>query len=149
MKKFTLLLAIAFGILTSCDSKKAIVSSGSQSLEGNWELTYISGPRIAFDGLYPNEKPNVTFNIKENLVMGKNSCNNYSGTFKAEGSTMKFDENGMVSTKMFCEGGGESTYMNTLKKINSYTITDDGKTLNLLTGDITMMRFERKYAVQN
>lgn len=149
MKKHILLLALTFGFLTSCNSKKAIVPSGSQSLEGNWELTYISGPRIAFEGLYPNQKPNITFNINENLVMGKNSCNNYTGSFKAEGSKINFNEKGMASTKMFCEGEGESIYMNTLEKINGYSITDEGKTLNLLVGDVAMMRFERKYTVQN
>lgn len=149
MKKLILALAVTFGFLTSCDSKKAVVASGSQSLEGNWELNYISGPRIAFDGLYPNDKPNITFNIKENLVMGKNSCNNYTGTFKAEGSRITFNENGMASTKMFCEGEGESVYMNTLQKINGFSITDEGKTLNLLVGDVAMMRFERKYAVRH
>jgi len=149
MKKITLLFVLAFGFLASCDSKKALVASGSQSLEGNWELNYISGPRIAFDGLYPNEKPNITFNISGNLVMGKNSCNNYTGSFKAEGSKISFDEKGMASTKMFCEGEGEAIYMNTLKKINGYSITDEGKTLNLLVGNVAMMRFERKYSVRH
>ncbi|RZK08021.1 MAG: META domain-containing protein [Flavobacterium sp.] len=149
MKKFTLLLALAFGFFTSCDSKKALVPTGSQSLEGSWELNYISGPRIVFEGLYPNEKPNITFNIKENLVMGKNSCNNYTGNFKAEANTITFNEAGMASTKMFCEGQGESTYMTTLAKINGFSISDDGKTLTLLTGDVAMMRFERKYGVRH
>ena len=149
MKKITLLLALTFGIFTSCDSKKALVPSGSQSLEGNWELNYISGPRIAFEGLYPNEKPNITFNIKENLVMGKNSCNSYTGNFKAEANKITFKEAGMASTKMFCEGQGESTYMTTLAKINGFSISEDGKTLTLLTGDVAMMRFERKYGVRH
>jgi len=147
MKKLTLLLAITIGFLISCDSKKAVATSGSDSLEGNWELTYISGPRIAFEGLYPNQKPNITFNLKEERVMGKNSCNNYSGKIKVEGSKITFDDQGMISTKMFCEGEGENTYMNTLGKINGYSISDNGKTLSLLTGDVAMMRFERKYEV--
>lgn len=147
MKKLTLLLAITIGFLTSCNSKKEVALVGSKSLEGNWELSYISGPRIAFDGLYPNQRPDITFNLKENRVMGRNSCNNYSGKVKVEGNTIDFDEDGMVSTKMFCEGEGESIYMNTLNKVNAYTITDGGKTLSLLVGDVEMMRFERKYKV--
>lgn len=147
MKKLTLLLAITLGFLASCDSKKGVPLSGSKSLEGNWELNYISGSRIAFDGLYPNQKPDITFNLKENRVMGRNSCNNYSGSIKVEGNAIDFDEKGMISTKMFCEGEGESVYMNTLKKIDGYSITNEGKTLNLLVGDVEMMRFERKYKV--
>lgn len=147
MKKLILLLAITFGILTSCDSKKEVALVGSKSLEGNWELTYISGPRIAFDGLYPNQKPDITFNLKENRVMGRNSCNNYSGKVKVEGNTIAFDKAGMISTKMFCEGEGENVYMNMLAKVNAYTITDGGKVLSLLVGEVEMMRFERKYKV--
>lgn len=36
---------------------------GEQALSGTWELDYISGPRIAFQGLYPNEKPSITFDL--------------------------------------------------------------------------------------
>lgn len=148
MKNITLLLALVCGTLLSCSSKKELVPTGSKSLEGNWELTYITGPRIAFDGLFPNEKPNITFNIANNLVMGKNSCNSYTGSFKAEGSKMRFDE-GMASTKIFCEGQGETTYMAALQKIDGFTISEDGKTLNLLAAGVEMMRFERKYAVRH
>ncbi len=42
---------------------------------------------------------------------------------------------------MACQGNGDSVYMDTLNKIESYTITDNGKTLNFLLGDIVMMRF--------
>lgn len=147
MKKLTLVLAITFGFFASCDSKKAVAAAGVDSLEGNWELNYISGPKIAFEGLYPEQKPNITFVLKEDKVMGKNSCNNYSGKMKVKGNTINFDKNGMISTKMFCDGEGENLYMNTLQKVNAYSITDEGKTLNLLMGDVAVMRFERKYAV--
>ena len=147
MKRLTLLLAITFGIFVSCDSKKAVAATGSNSLEGNWELNYISGPKIAFEGLYPDQKPNITFVLKENKVMGKNSCNNYSGKIKVDANTIYFDENGMISTKMFCGGEGESLYMNTLQKVNGYSISEDRKTLNLLMGDIAVMRFDRIYKV--
>jgi hypothetical protein len=34
--------------------------------------------------------------------------------------------------------------MNTLSKVTSYTISDDGKTLNLISGDIETMHFNKK-----
>ena len=34
------------------------------SLDGTWELNYVAGPRIAFNGLYPNNKPTITFDLK-------------------------------------------------------------------------------------
>lgn len=42
------------------------------------------------------------------------------------------------------DGQGEQVFMNTLQKITSYNITDDGKTLNFMSGDIAMMRFTKK-----
>ena len=46
-------------------------------------------------------------------------------------------------TMMACQGTGEATYMKTLEKIDSYSISKDGKTLSLIAGTIEMMRFEK------
>jgi hypothetical protein len=48
-------------------------------------------------------------------------------------------------TKMMCmDIQGEDVYMSTLEKIDSYSISEDGKTLNFIMGDTAMMRFEKK-----
>lgn len=113
-------------------------------LEGNWELNYFTGLRIAFDGLYPEKKPTINFNSKENLVSGNNSCNSYTGKFSLTGNKINFPEP-MTSTRMMClDGQGEKVFMSTLSKIRSYSITDDGKTLNLISGDIVTMRFTKR-----
>lgn len=142
MKKLILSLTIFCSVLISCNSLKTS-NSKTTSLEGSWELNYISGPRIAFDGLYPNSKPTITFDLKENRVSGKNSCNSYSGTLNADGNKINF-KGPMAVTKMFCPGEGENIYMATLEKIDSYSISEDGKTLNFIMGDIAVMRFEKK-----
>ena len=114
------------------------------SLEGNWELNYISGPRIAFEGLYPNAKPTIRFDFGENRVSGNNSCNTYSGQLKTDGNVISFTQP-MAVTRMMCpDNQGETTYMATLEKIDSYSISEDGKTLNFMMGDIAMMRFVKK-----
>jgi heat shock protein HslJ len=142
MKKIILSLTLFCSVLISCNSVKT--ANGQQAaLQGAWELNYISGPRIAFSGLYPDNKPTITFNLKEDRVSGKNSCNSYSGTLNADESKINFKEPMMV-TKMFCPGEGENVYMNTLQKIDSYSVSEDGKTLNFIMGDIVMMRFEKK-----
>lgn len=142
MKKIFFLLTILCLTFISCNTVKTITSKIT-SLEGTWELNYVTGPRIAFDGLYPNKKPIITFDLKENSVSGSNSCNRYSGKLNNNGSKISFKEP-MAVTKMFCPGDGENIYMSTLQKINSYSISEDGKTLNLIMGDIVMMRFEKK-----
>ncbi|RKS92297.1 heat shock protein HslJ [Flavobacterium limicola] len=142
MKKIILSLTLFCSVLISCNSLKT-ANSQKAALQGAWELNFISGPRIAFSGLYPNDAPTITFDLKENRVSGKNSCNSYSGTLNADGNKISFKEPMMV-TKMFCPGEGENVYMNTLQKIDSYSVSEDGKTLNFKMGDIVMMRFEKK-----
>ena len=142
MKKIILSLTLFCSVLISCNSVKT-ASSQKAALQGAWELNFISGPRIAFSGLYPDNKPTITFNLKETSVSGKNSCNSYAGKLNVDGSKISFKEPMMV-TKMFCPGEGENVYMNTLQKIDSYSVSEDGKTLNFIMGDIVMMRFEKK-----
>jgi heat shock protein HslJ len=114
------------------------------SIEGTWELNYISGSRIAFGGLYPNKKPIITFDLKESRVSGNNSCNSYNGKLAVDGNKISFKAP-MATTKMMCmDAKGETVYMMTLQKIDSYTVSEGGKTLNFSMGDVPMMRFEKK-----
>ncbi|WP_426484368.1 META domain-containing protein [Flavobacterium sp. 2] len=136
---FTLVLFSA--VLISCKCQK---TDSVSKLDGNWELNYITGPRIAFDGLYPNKKPTINFNTKENQVSGNNSCNSFTGKLSITGNKIDFTQP-MAVTKMMCmDGQGEQVFMSTLQKITSYDVTDDGKTLNFISGDIAMMRFTKK-----
>lgn len=128
-------------ILISCKCKK---TDSVSKLEGNWELNYITGPRIAFDGLYPNKKPTINFDLKENHISGNSSCNSFNGKLVLDGNKIDFTQP-MAMTKMMCQDGqGEQVFMSTLQKITTYEVTDDGKTLNLISGDIAMMRFTKK-----
>ncbi|PUV21412.1 META domain-containing protein [Sphingobacterium athyrii] len=111
-----------------------------QNLSGTWELDYISGPRIAFEGLYPNRKPTMTFNTVDGKINGNSSCNNYNATFKTNGHQISFGP--IMSTKMACEGSGEATFFSTLEKVNSYDVSEN--TLTFIMGDIAIMRFKRK-----
>lgn len=131
-------------VLVSCNASKAQKSDSVSKLEGTWELDYITGPRIAFDGLYPNKKPTINFDIKENRVSGNNSCNSFTGKLVVTGNKIDFNQP-MAVTKMMCQDRqGEQVFMSTLPKITSYDVTDDGKTLNFISGDIAMMRFTKK-----
>ncbi len=44
---------------------------------------------------------------------------------------------------IFCEGGGEEAFLNMLKKVNRYALTND-KTLTFLIDDVAVMRFAKK-----
>ncbi|WP_346238832.1 META domain-containing protein [Niabella insulamsoli] len=109
-------------------------------LNGTWEADYISGPRIAFNGLYPDKKPVITFNLPDTIATGNSSCNNFRVTFKIKGSAIQF---GLpMATKMACPGEGESTFFKTLQRVNRFSVS--GTTLNLIVGDIAVMRLQKK-----
>ena len=139
MNKIILSLFFFFIFFISCTTSKPAVKT--TSLEGTWVLNYITGPKIAFDGLFPDKKPIITFDLKQARITGDNSCNQYFGALLMDGAKINFKDAKIVMTMMACEGNGDSDYMDTLNKIESYTITDDGKTLNFLLGNVVMMRF--------
>jgi heat shock protein HslJ len=142
MKNSKLIFAIItiLFLITSCAINKK--TSTLEKLEGTWELEYISGPRIAFKGLYPNKKPTITFDKISKKVTGNDSCNGYTADFNVVENTISFGEPG-PTTMMFC-GEGEKVFLNMMKKINKYSIDPDGK-LNLMIDDVPVMRF--KHAV--
>lgn len=142
MKKIMILVAFSSLILASCTVKKTALETAS--LERKWELNYITGPKIAFDGLYPNKKPTIAFDMVNNKVTGNNSCNQYFGALILDGAKINFKDAKMGMTMMACDGNGDSIYMETLQKIETYTITDEGKTLNFLAGNVVMMRFSHQ-----
>lgn len=146
MKKFFLMTVIMGIVLMGCNSMKTkrVIVNLPDRLNGSWQLNYISGPRIAFDGLYPDKKPTINFDVKESRVSGNNSCNSYSGMLKVDGNKISFKDSKMAATMMACSGQGEQVFMSTLEKIDSYSVSEDGKTLNFIMGDIAMMRFEKK-----
>jgi heat shock protein HslJ len=141
MKNYIIaILSIFTLLLNSCmASKEAKSDAGIYGT--TWELDYISGPRIAFEGLFPDKKPQITFDEKEKKVYGNSGCNGYSAPFTLSGKLLTFGEPG-PSTMMFCEGGGEQQFLQQIKKTTSYSIDKDGK-LNLIMGDVPMMRFKK------
>jgi len=144
MKYLFILLCTSLFVFSSCNNSKKNAASAAADpaqLEGNWELNYITGPRIAFAGLYPSKKPVIRFEVNEKRVSGNTSCNSYSGKFTVYGN--KIDLSGPLAvTKMFCGGQGEPTFLETLKKINGWSV--EGNILTLMIGDIPGMKFTRK-----
>jgi heat shock protein HslJ len=141
MKKLSSLLII-LALFTSCKSSDA-ASQSPAKLNGTWELTEIQGQ--SFSELFSNSSiPNIQFDTAEMHVSGKNSCNQYSGPFTSEAGKLSFEGQRMISTKMFCEGSGEKSYMQALINSNEYQISDDGKSLTLLKDGKRTLTFSRK-----
>lgn len=145
MKKNIFLSVILVSVFVSaCCSKKPADAKSADSKTAfygtNWELEYISGPRISFEGLYPEQKPTLTLTEGKNEYGGNSSCNSYGGTFTLKGNAIHFGD--AIKTMRWCEGGGEETFMGMLGKVNKYAIDSDGKLL-LLIDDVPMMRFKK------
>ena len=141
MKNYVLLfvsiLALSFN---SCTTMKDSTKT-ADLYNTAWELEYISGPRIAFEGLFPEKKPFLKFDQAANQVSGNAGCNGFSVPYTLKGKSLTFGEHGPM-TMMYCEGGGEQVFMQMLTKINAYSIDKDGK-LNFMLNDIPMMRFKK------
>lgn len=116
------------------------MAGGTATLSGNWELTYITGPRIAFDGLFPNKKPVIRFDTEKMEVGGNNSCNSFGGSFSLDGQKISFGN--LHSTLMACPGNGEGTFMKALKEVNTYAL-EGNEVLVLLRNDLPFMKFKR------
>lgn len=120
---------------------KPVSPSPDASLTGTWELNYISGKRIAFEGLYPNKKPQLIFTDSKTEVSGNTSCNSFSSKLVLEDNKINIAEP-IAMTMMACEGEGEKSFLDILKKVNKYSLS--GTTLTFLIDDVAVMRFEKK-----
>jgi heat shock protein HslJ len=130
----------------ACDSKKATADVGNNPnlLNGAWEFNYITGTRLTVNDLYADKKQMINFNIKESRVNANKGCNSFTGMVSSVSvGEITFDE-AMAMTKMYCEGHGDSVFMDNFKKVNAFSITDNGKILHLMIDDINRMRFEKK-----
>ena len=116
------------------------VSAENEKLNGNWELTYVSGPKIAFEGLYPDKKPHLIFNFANGIIQGNTGCNGFSSKFKLDGNKIKIEDG--LQTMMYCEGGGEDAFKNMMRKTDSYKI-ENGSLVFSFEG-VPVMRFKKK-----
>lgn len=148
MKRLALLLVLtAFSCKTSkpeASADKPIPGAIAANVEGNWQLDFVSAPGKMLEDLYPGEKPTLLYSAKEKHVAGKNGCNNYGGPAHFNNGKVHFETGKFISTRMFCQGDGEKTYMENLAKITGYDVSEDGMTLTLLADDIATMRFQKK-----
>lgn len=144
-KNIVFYMFVFCSLLAACNSSQKTSNTNMTvaKLDGTWELNYISDISVAFDSLYPNKKPIITFDISNNLTSGNTSCNNFNGPLKLDGNRISFTDQ-MAMTRMMCpDMKGENVFIEKLKKVNSWSVTDNN-TLNLIMGDIAIMRFVKK-----
>ena len=145
MKTNIFIVTILCIFISSCKSAshKTSQTDEKQQLEGEWVLNYIKYPQQKLQELYSGRIPFIRLDLKQNIVSGNNGCNSFSGKMSVSGNTMNF-KGPMTATKMYCEGQGESVFMENLAKTESFSISKDGKTLQITGGGILLMSFVKK-----
>ncbi|MFM9909040.1 MAG: META domain-containing protein [Chitinophagaceae bacterium] len=142
----TILIVIIF--LLSCKSSTTQSTTyhtpmkDSTTLEGTWQLKAIPGNSIAFEKLYPKKNPVIVFDLEKKLASGYTGCNSFSGKLDKEGFAIRFMEPISI-TNRFCTGEGESIFIQRLKEVTSYSITNDSL-LTLFKGEIAILEMTKK-----
>jgi heat shock protein HslJ len=116
-------------------------SKGIMQLNGTWELNSLAGSTTGFDELYPGKKPKLVVDVNTKKVSGNTGCNSFSGPVTLDDTKLIFDQP-MVLTKMFCPGDGETAFLEALKKVNTWSVTD-GTKLSLLNADVGVLNLTK------
>lgn len=116
MKVFLTLLIASFLLAIGCSSNKESVNT---LLHDIWILESIEGKtysRVENQNLHPT----IEIYLAEERFGGNTGCNNMNGKVNVNGSKISFSN--IVSTKMFCDGVDETSFISALEKANSYKI---------------------------
>jgi heat shock protein HslJ len=82
----------------------------------------------------------MQFDLEANTISGSTSCNRFNSTITLDGNTITIGS--PATTKMFCEGQGEPTFVNMLPQVNSYQVKGD--VLTLYRDEVEMMHFKKE-----
>ena len=154
MKNLLILALLLAGLISiSCRDKTEDTSNQepmntekpqkANLIDGRWEANYIASLPRAMDSIFPKNKPTLIINTEKEQISGTTGCNNFSGKFSIDGNEFNLGEAIALTKKMCPDMTGENAFMKTLERVNTYSVTDRGQTLNLIGGDIAIMRLER------
>jgi heat shock protein HslJ len=138
MKRSYPLWFILLMLLMSCSGAK---QSKSDTLFGHaWQLEYIDIAVSSVDLLFPDKKPEITFEKESGKVTGNSGCNGYNAPYSIDETGIQFGEPG-PSTLMYC-GEGENHFRKFMRAAEQWNLTADGK-LELLTSGAVVLRFKK------
>jgi heat shock protein HslJ len=83
-------------------------------LDGKWYLQIVS-----VNDSSNNRAPEIQFDTKQNRFSGTTGCNQMSGSFIATDSSLHISDK-MITTRMFCPGYDELSFLQNLLKIDGY-----------------------------
>lgn len=116
------------------------MESKSSALNGRWELRSLTGTKLSFEALYPDQKPSLAFNLPVMEVMGSTGCNSFTGAIAIDSNHIEFIN--LVATEKACNGIGEPTFINAMKTVSTFSLLDSN-TLSLMKADTALLSFVR------
>ncbi|SIT08444.1 META domain-containing protein [Belliella pelovolcani] len=135
MKKFnSILLVFVFLSFSSCSSISNL-NPLSLLTGNNWVLSSILGGGLDASK-FTSGLPFLNF-MDGGKLAGFAGCNNFSGNFEIDGTSLNLDPGAM--TKKACEGGGEDQFISLLSQAKNFKVAKDK--LTLLDGAKELMSF--------
>jgi len=134
--KRLLLLALPFALLAAACSSGG---SDTQPTDHAWQLTGITGSDGSMSEPVAAAAPTLAFD--DGNAVGDASCNQYTGSYELDGSSLTFGP--FISTQMACGDEGvmdqETAYLTALQSVNGWSI--DGDTLTLTSDGAAVLTY--------
>lgn len=144
----TLFVIIVFSLFSSINGiaqkankvKEGSIKKTSDQLSGDWVLKDLEDTELS--QTFNKVIPTITIDAEKMMLSGQNSCNSFSAPFEIMGNKIIFKKDFQQTLKA-CEGDGEQKFMDALKTVKVYVITEEGNHLDLVTEEKGVMQFSR------
>lgn len=135
MKKTIIHLSVLFLVTLIGYSCGSTCSMGNKSKlsRHTWEVSTINGSSPDLNR-FSAGLPFLIFD-KQGKLSGSTGCNNFSGTYKAKKGCLTLNPGGI--TRMFCQGDGETLFLDAVKKVKN--MKSEGDKIILLDGTSEIM----------
>ncbi|WP_075351801.1 META domain-containing protein [Algoriphagus marinus] len=127
-------IGLIFFVVSSCGSLNAI-NPLSLLMGNSWALSSLMGKSLDLSQ-FADGVPSLNF-LEGGKLAGFTGCNNLSGSFALEGTSIKLDPGAV--TRKACPGTGEQDFLGALSKVGNLKIGKDK--LTLLDGEEELMSF--------
>jgi heat shock protein HslJ len=108
---------------------------------GTWILTMMPETDLPINVLFPEKRPELIVAAGDSTLQGFGGCNHFSANVVIRDSMITVT--GIRSTRMYCEGNGESVFWDRLLQAN-WLQQPDRDQLQLWKGNQLLLQFKRK-----
>lgn len=95
------------------------------ALAGSWVLAGLPQSTIAFDKLFPRQRPMINIQPNMRLISGSTGCNRFSATMSTLGDKLSFMD--FTSSTLTCVGAAESNFLSAWSNAKQYRFRNTGE----------------------